>query len=62
MSNIVRFDPFTEISRLDPFLDIDDVFNRYIMRPMLRGGMEPLLRRGLELEPQIKMDVKEVDG
>jgi HSP20 family protein len=62
MSNIVRFDPFTEISRLDPFLDIDDVFNRYMMRPMLRGGMEPLLRRGLELEPQIKMDVKEVDG
>lgn len=54
MSNITRFDPFTELSRLDPFLDIDDVFNRYMMRPMLRGGME--------LEPQIKMDVKEVDG
>lgn len=54
MSNIVRFDPFTELSRLDPFMDIDDVFNRYMMRPMLRGGME--------LQPQIKMDVKEVDG
>ena len=54
MSNITRFDPFAELSRLDPFLDIDDVFNRYMMRPVLRGGME--------LEPQIKMDVKEVDG
>jgi len=54
MSNITRFDPFTELTRFDPFLDIDDVFNRYMMRPMLRGGMES--------EPQIKMDVKEVDG
>jgi len=54
MSNITRFDPFAELSRLDPFMDIDDVFNRYMMRPVLRGGME--------LQPQIKMDVKEVDG
>lgn len=54
MSNITRFDPFAELSRLDPFLDIDDVFNRYMMRPVIRGGME--------LQPQIKMDVKEVDG
>jgi HSP20 family protein len=54
MSNIVRFDPFAELSRLDPFLDIDDIFNRYMMRPVVRGGME--------LQPQIKMDVKEVDG
>jgi len=54
MSNITRFDPFAELSRLDPFMDIDDVFNRYMMRPVLRGGME--------LQPQIRMDVKEVDG
>lgn len=54
MSNITRFDPFAELSRLDPFLDIDDVFNRYMMRPVLRGGTE--------LQPQIKLDVKEVDG
>jgi len=54
MSNIVRFDPFTELGRFDPFMDIDDVFNRFMMRPLVRGGME--------MEPQIRMDVKEMDG
>jgi HSP20 family protein len=54
MSNITRFDPFTELSRFDPFMDIDDVFNRFMMRPLMRGG--------LEMEPQIKMDIKEVNG
>ena len=54
MSNITRFDPYTELTRFDPFMDIDDVVNRFMMRPLLRTGME--------LEPQIKMDVKEVDG
>lgn len=54
MSNIVRFDPFTELGRFDPFMDIDDVFNRFMMRPLARGGME--------MEPQIRMDVKEMDG
>ena len=54
MTNITRFDPFAELARFDPFMDIDDVFNRYTMRPLLRGG--------LEMEPQIKMDVKELDG
>jgi HSP20 family protein len=54
MSNITRFDPFTELARFDPFMDIDDVFNRFMMRPMLRTG--------LEMEPQIKLDVKEANG
>lgn len=54
MSNIVRFDPFTELGRFDPFMDIDDVFNRFMMRPLARGGTE--------MEPQIRMDVKELDG
>jgi len=54
MSNITRFDPYTELTRFDPFMDIDDVFNRFMLRPISRGGME--------LEPQIRMDVKEVDG
>lgn len=54
MSNITRFNPFTELARFDPFLDMDDVMNKFMMRPMLRGGME--------IEPQIKMDVKEADG
>jgi HSP20 family protein len=54
MSNITRFDPFTELARLDPFMDIDDVLNRFMMRP--------LSRTGLEMEPQIRMDVKELEG
>jgi HSP20 family protein len=53
MSNITRFNPFTELARFDPFWDMDDVFNKM---------MRPALREGLEMEPQIKMDVKEADG
>lgn len=55
MGNLTRFDPFNELkrsswlSRLDPFLDMD-----LMMRPFSREGME--------IEPQIKMDVKEADG
>jgi HSP20 family protein len=54
MSNITRYDPFKELVRFDPFLDMDDMFSRFMMRPTLRGG--------LEMEPQIKMDIKEADG
>lgn len=55
MNNITRFNPFNnEIKRLDPFFDMDDIFSRFMMRPALREGME--------IEPQIKMDVKEADG
>jgi HSP20 family protein len=54
MSNITRYDPFNELARFDPFMDMDDVFNRFMMRPVLRGGVE--------MEPQIKMDIKEADG
>jgi HSP20 family protein len=54
MNNLTRFNPFAELARFDPFLDVDDVMNKLMMRP--------LLREGLEMEPQIKMDVKEADG
>ena len=54
MINITRFNPITELARFDPFLDMDEFFNRFTMRPLLREGME--------IEPQIKMDVKEVEG
>ena len=54
MNNITRFNPFTELTRFDPFLDVDDVMNKFMMRP--------LLREGVQIEPQIKMDVKEADG
>jgi HSP20 family protein len=54
MNKITRYDPFSELARFDPFWDMDDVFNRFMMRPVARGGME--------IEPQIKMDVKESNG
>jgi HSP20 family protein len=61
MNNITRFNPFSELARVDPLLtrfdpfrDADDVFGNFMMRP--------LLREGLEMEPQIRMDVKEADG
>lgn len=52
MSNITRFEPLNEIARIDPFLNVDDMLNRFMMRPLFRGAVEP----------QIKMDVKEADG
>ena len=57
MNNITRFNPFNELaraSRFDPFFDMDDLFGRSLMHPLLRGEVE--------IEPQIKMDVKEADG
>lgn len=50
MSNITRFDPFRELSRFDPFFDIDELFARPMLRPLMRNA---------EMEPQIRMDVKE---
>jgi HSP20 family protein len=54
MSNIIRFNPYTEFTRFDPFPEMDDVFSKMLMRPFFRER--------LEIEPQIKMDVKEADG
>lgn len=54
MNDITRFSPLNELARFDPFGDMDDVFNRFAMRPFSRKAME--------IEPQIKMDVKEADG
>lgn len=57
MNGITRFNPLSnELTRFDPFLDVDDMFNRFMMRPFSQ------LREGMEMEPQIKMDVKEVNG
>ncbi|MBI3481120.1 MAG: Hsp20/alpha crystallin family protein [Nitrosomonadales bacterium] len=63
MNNITRFNPFNELARVDPLLarfdpfwEMDDVMNRFMMRPF------SLLREGMEMEPQMRMDVKEADG
>ncbi len=54
MANITRFDPFRELTRFDPFFDMDEWFRRPVLRPLSSEGME--------IQPQIKMDVKEADG
>lgn len=55
MNGITRFKPFgSDLARFDPFWDVDDIFNSFMARP--------LLREGVDIQPQIKMDVKEADG
>ncbi len=54
MTNLTRLDPFAELARFDPMWDVDDVISRFMLRPFLRSG--------LEMEPQIRMDVKEMDN
>ncbi len=57
MNGITRFNPLgSELTRLDPLWDIDDMFNKFMMRPF------SLSRERVEIEPQIRMDVKEADG
>ncbi len=58
MNGITRFTPLASgLTRLDPFLDIDDMFER-----LNKSMMRPFIREGMDIGPQIKMDVKEADG
>ena len=50
MANITRFDPFSELARMDPFGDMNDFFKGFMLRPVFRAG---------EAEPQIKIEVSE---
>ncbi|MFA6310873.1 MAG: Hsp20/alpha crystallin family protein [Sterolibacterium sp.] len=52
MNNITRYDPFGGLTRFDPFGDIDDMFKGFALRPVFRG---------MEAEPQMKIDVSEED-
>ncbi len=52
-NNLTRFDPFTDIARLDPFRNIDELFSDF---PLM-----PTSRRALGAAPRIRMDVTEDD-
>lgn len=52
MANIMRFDPFGDIARFEPFRNIDDLLKDFRMMPTVRG---------IESEPRIRMDVSETD-
>jgi len=57
MNGITRYSPLSsELTRFDPLWNIDDMFNNFMMRPF------SFSREGTEMDPQIKMDVKEADG
>jgi HSP20 family protein len=49
-NNLMNFDPFRDLARMDPFRGFDDFFK----------GMQPALR-GMNAEPDIRMDVTESD-
>jgi HSP20 family protein len=48
----MRFDPFNDIARFDPFRNMDDLLKDFQLRSNF-GGMDA--------EPRIKMDVSETD-
>jgi len=52
MNNLTRFDPFSGLTRFDPLGDFDDMFKGFTFKPVLRG---------MEAEPQMKIDVSEED-
>jgi HSP20 family protein len=51
--NLMRFDPFRELARMDPFRNMDDLFRDF-------SSMTPALRR-MMAEPRIPIDVSETD-
>ncbi|MEY3200997.1 MAG: hypothetical protein RIR70_547 [Pseudomonadota bacterium] len=52
MANLMRFDPLSDIARLDPFTDINDMFRSMMGRPAWRMA---------EPEPMMRLDVSEQD-
>lgn len=57
MNNLIRFTPFTDVTRLDPLMDFDEMFDRFA-----RTAMRPTMWRELEgVEPTMRMDVTECE-
>lgn len=52
-NNLRRIVPFGELSRFEPFRNLDEIFNSFRMMPSL-GNMDMV-------EPRIKIDVNETD-
>jgi len=53
MANLTRWNPIRELTRFDPFTDVEDFFKEFGARPAWHG---------IEAEPQIKLDVSEDDN
>lgn len=52
MSKLTRFDPFSEVARMDPFRGVENFFKGFDLRPAWSD---------MNIEPRIKMDVTESD-
>jgi len=50
MSDLMRYDPFSDVPRLGPFRDLDDLFRGFLVKPVVR-----------DVAPSIKVDVSEGD-
>lgn len=50
--NLMRFNPFVDIARFDPFSNVDELFRDFATMPSLRG---------VETAPLIRMDVSETE-
>jgi HSP20 family protein len=53
--NLMRFDPFGDLMRVDPFRSMDDLFRDFAMMPSLRGA------GAIDTMGRIRMDVSETD-
>jgi hypothetical protein len=52
MNNLIRFNPLSDVSRFDPLMDFDDMFDRFA-----RTAMRPAWRELEAVEPLIRMDI-----
>lgn len=56
MNNLIRFNPVSEVSRFDPLMDFDEMFDRFA-----RTAMRPAWRELEAVEPIIRMDITEAE-
>ena len=52
MGNLTRWNPFSEITRFDPFNDVNEYLKGFMLRPVFRG---------IEAEPEIRLEISEAD-
>lgn len=56
MNNLIRFNPLSEVTRFDPLMDFDEMFERFA-----GTAMRPAWRELEAVEPSIRMDITEAD-
>ena len=52
-NNLIQRDPFGGLARFDPFTDIDEMFRDFFAAPVLQ--------RGRDVAPRIRVDITETD-